>query len=246
MRVKLMGSTRLTKAFKDELDAEIRETKKEFNCTDGQAIALVAIRTCYSALRPTDILVDEGFKYFGNKATDGKGGTEADRLFRHIASSGHTSTLEHISFTFALEGVSRSFLAQLTRHRIGFSFSAQSQRYVRFGSGDRSGGFDFTTPPSIAVLGEADRTYNEFMRYAQETYDTLRDLKVPSEDARYVLPNAANCNITVTTNLTAMLGLYSKRQKGRGAQWEIADVVEDMMKSVVGVEPWTAEYFESV
>lgn len=246
MKVTLLGSTQLTKAFEERIDLETADTSKQFVCTSGQAIALIAIRTCYSALASTNIIAEEGFKYFGNKATDGKGGTEADRLFRHITASGHTSTLEHISFTFAIENVSRSFLAQLTRHRIAFSYSAQSQRYVRFGSGDKSGGFDFITPPTVSDKEEAEQIYQQFMRFAQETYDVLRDLKVPSEDARYVLPNAAGCNIVVTTNLTAMLGLYTKRQRGRGAQWEIADVVEEMKDSVVAVEPWTGDYFSAV
>lgn len=110
--------------------------------SSGKTIALTAIRTCYSPNKPSEIMELEGEKYLGMKATDNKGGSDADRLIRHIVRSGHTSTLEHITFTFAVEGVSRALLAQLTRHRVGFSYSVQSQRYVRFGSQDRSGGFD--------------------------------------------------------------------------------------------------------
>lgn len=122
-------------AFSNEF-LDLLETDSKY--LDTQGVALTAIRTCYSHLQPSEILNTEADKYFGRASTDDEGGTEADRLFRHITRSGHTSTLEHITFTFAVEGVSRALLAQLTRHRIGFSFSVQSQRYVRFGSGDKS------------------------------------------------------------------------------------------------------------
>ncbi|MCZ0847962.1 FAD-dependent thymidylate synthase, partial [Brevibacillus laterosporus] len=76
--------------------------------TDGQAVALPAIRTCYPANKPPKIVVLEGDKYSGQTAPDGEEGTEPNRLFRHITRSGHTSTMEHLTFTFAIEGVSRA------------------------------------------------------------------------------------------------------------------------------------------
>lgn len=124
MDVKLLAHTQLTVDFTDSL-GESYETYMSGKATDGQAVALSAVRTCYSANKPSEIVAKEGGKYFGNKATDGGKGTEADRLMRHIIASKHTSTLEHITFTFAIEGVSRALLAQLTRHRVGFSFSVQ-------------------------------------------------------------------------------------------------------------------------
>lgn len=234
----LMAHTQLASDFRAEIEGIIRK----YQITDGQALALTAIRTCYSPLRPTEVVLNEGDKYFGNKATDGKGGSDADRLFRHITGSGHTSTLEHISFTFALNGISRALLAQLTRHRVGFSYSVQSQRYVRFGSADKSGGASYTIPPSV-LKKDADEVYKYAMEKAQELYDTLRTLGVPAEDARMVLPNGVTCNLVLTANLTALLGLYRKRRHGNGAQWEIANLVEAIRQEVEFVEPWTAEYF---
>jgi thymidylate synthase (FAD) len=231
---------------------------------DAAAVALTAIRTCYSANKPSEIVALEGEKYFGQSASDGEGGTEADRLFRHITRSGHLSTLEHVSYTFAIEGISRACLAQLTRHRVGFSFSVQSQRYVRFGSDDKTGGFSYVVPPSIGDqdVPDTDRyggtrepyrksplkayeVYAEFMAKCQRVYDKLRAAGVPAEDARMVLPNAAATNLTMTANLRALLDFYGKRRKGRGAQWEIAELAERLREEVTRVDPWTAPYFDA-
>lgn len=138
MNVTLLAHTQLSEKFSDSFDTfnEFLEyTGNELDrlgATDGQAVAFTAIRTCYSANKPSEIVAKEGARYFGKTATDGEGGTEADRLFRQIVRSKHLSTLEHLTFTFAIEGVSRALLAQLTRHRIGFSYSVQSQRYNRY------------------------------------------------------------------------------------------------------------------
>jgi thymidylate synthase (FAD) len=254
MNVKLIAHTQLS----------LEEAKKpvesivEREYTDGQHVALTAIRTCYSPGKPSEIVAKEGAKYFGSKSTDGEGGTEADRLFRMIVRSGHTSTLEHLSFTFAIEGVSRALLAQLTRHRVGFSYSVQSQRYVKFGSNDRSGGFEYVVPESVTnstktevgfddELNEVELTaadyFSEFMELAQDFYDVLRALGVPAEDARAVLPQASACNLVMTANLRAILEFYSKRQPGKGAQKEITELAVALKDAVIDVEPWTAQFF---
>jgi thymidylate synthase (FAD) len=250
MNVKLLAFTQLSNEFINQLKEEL-----EFlPFTNGQAVALSAIRTCYSPNKPSEILALESEKYFGRQATDGKGGTDADRLFRHIVNSGHTSTLEHLTYTFAIEGVSRALLAQLTRHR-HFSFSVQSQRYVRFGSNDKSGGFDYVVPEkinqeeTIEINGYPFSTldfYDRFMNHVQYVYDKLREAGVPGEDARMVLPNAAVTNLVMTGNLRSLLDFYSKRRKGRGAQWEIAELAENIRSEVVKVEPWTEQFFEQV
>jgi len=265
MSVKLIAHTQLSKEFLDVLwkSAGYSEGMPDSwddyqvydGATDGQAVALTAIRTCYSPNKPSEIVALEGEKYFGNKASDGEGGTEADRLFRHITRSGHTSTLEHISFTFAIEGVSRALLAQLTRHRAGYSYSVQSQRYVKFGTNDRGELFHIV-PHTIknaskkvvidGVEKQALEIYTDFMERTQIVYDALRECGVPAEDARYVFPNAVATNLTLTANLTALLSFFGKRQKGRGAQGEIAELAERLRKEVVEVEPWTSAYFDAV
>ncbi|TYS25168.1 FAD-dependent thymidylate synthase [Bacillus subtilis] len=253
MNVQLIAHTQLSGKFYDSFDELDIVGNYDFNhlwnldTTDGQAVALTAIRTCYSANKPTEIVAKEGAKYFGSKASDGGAGTDADRLFRHIFASKHTSTLEHLTFTFAIEGVSRALLAQLTRHRVGFSFSVQSQRYVRMGSDDKIGGFDYVVPDKVKQDHIALAVFERSMELAQEMYDSLRkDGGITAEDARAVLPNAAATNLVMTANLTALLSFYSKRKKGRGAQAEITELAEALRREVVDVEPWTSQFFEEV
>lgn len=244
MKVNLLSASEITRDFFQQLPQGLRDLLESGAITSRQVIALTAIRTCYSAAKPSEIVASEWGKYFTQDATDGGEGKESDRLFRHIVNSGHTSTLESISYTFAIEGISRACLAQLTRHRVGFSFSVQSQRYVRFGSDDKTGGFDYVVPPSIAANSDALKTFEFYMNAIQGVYDDLRAMGIPPEDARMVLPNAAATNLTMTANLRALLDFYGKRRKGRGSQWEIAELAERLREEVTRVDPWTDPYFE--
>jgi len=263
VKIELIAHTQLSEEFHDKYDKPGGHSGWDGNhlddwgVEDSQVVALAAIRCCYSPLKPSEIVAQEGEKYFGQSATDGEEGTEADRLIRHIVASKHTSTLEHITYTFAIEGVSRSLLAQLTRHRVGFSYSVQSQRYVRFGSDDKSGGFEYVTPESLegkttpvniggspVYCGTATELYASVMRGLQAAYDELRKAGVPPEDARMILPNAAACNIVMTVNLRALHDFYAKRKRGNGAQHEISELAERLREEVVGVDPWTSKFFE--
>ncbi|MED3932935.1 FAD-dependent thymidylate synthase [Priestia megaterium] len=261
MKVALLAHTQLSGDFNSinatHGDYDVHAITDEFNCTDGQVIGLTAIRTCYSSNKPSEIIDLEGDKYFKREATDGEGGTDADRLIRHIMKSGHTSTIEHLNFTFAIEGVSRSLLAQITRHR-HLSFSVQSQRYVKFGSSDKSEGFDFILPPTVTEEKTADmydfvygapirdrpstEIYEEAMEVIQKAYDKLREAGVPAEDARMVLPNAATTNLVMTGNLRALLDFYSKRS-AKGAQWEIRELADKLRNEIINVEPWAEKFF---
>lgn len=248
MNVKLLGHTQLVEdifLIDETGNLDWMNAKDYFECTDGQALALTAIRTCYSPNKPSEIVENEGKKYFGKAAKDGKEGTEADRLIRHIMNSGHTSTMEHINFTFAIEGVSRSLLAQLTRHR-HFSFSVQSQRYVKLESTSKSEGFDYVIPPSIDKHDKTLDMYSIAMERIQDIYDELRKNGVPAEDARYILPNATACNLVLTGNLRSILEFYNKRNPNTHAQWEIQELAEKMKQAVINVEEWTEPFFGGV
>lgn len=248
MNIQLIAYTQLSESFKNQIKDDI-----DFEYNERAAIALSAIRCCYSSNKPSEIIKLEGSKYFGNKANDGQSGTEADRLFRQIVASKHVSTLEHLNYTFTLEGVSRALMAQLTRHR-HLSFSIQSQRYVRLGSNDKSGGFEYVIPESVKNANVPDglfhdgvtvaQYYEEFMRDIQESYDIFRQCGVPAEDCRSILPNAATTNIVMTGNLRTLLDFYAKRKPGKGAQYEITQLAEGIKSAILKVDPWLEKYFE--
>lgn len=244
MDIKLLAHTQLSEEYFNSLPTgEVRSNILYKNISDGQSVALSAIRTCYSPNKPSEIVALEGEKYFKQKATEGEG-KEVERLIRHIVGSGHTSTLEHLTYTFSVEGVSRALLAQLTRHRVGFSFSVQSQRYVKQSSDSKHGGFDYVVPEKVKDKGANDE-YHLMMEEIQNMYDRLIEYGVPQEDARSVLPNAACTNLVLTVNLRSLLDFYSKRRKGKGAQHEITELAERLREEVVKVEPWTDEFFKN-
>lgn len=150
---------------------------------------------------------------------------EMEGLLNHLRSAGHTSVLEHAKFTFAIDGVSRALTHQLVRHRIA-SYSQQSQRYV-----SNQGTFDmsaFVIPPSIAKNDEAFNVYSHILTDTQIAYNELKKLGIPSEDARYVLPNAAVTRIVVTMNCVSLLHFLGLRCC-TAAQWEIRDLANNML-----------------
>lgn len=139
---------------------------------------------------------------------------KSEAFVEKLLALGHLSPIEHASFTFGIEGVSRALLAQLTRHRIA-SFSVQSQRYVA------KDHLDYVIPPSIEALGAgAKAEYEADMAAAFRAYDKWRQRGVPPEDARFALPNAAETRLLVTMNARELLHFFQLRCCMR-AQWEI-------------------------
>ncbi len=185
-----------------------------------------AARTCYSALTPTELWASDVSP------------EEMLRLVKSIFRSKHLSVVEHASVTFAVSGVSRTLLAQYTRHRIGVSISVQSQRYVSEQSAKNNGQFGYVTPTKISENPAALQLYQEQLAVIQETYDSLLELGIPKEDARFVLPGGADTNFVTTLNFRSLLDLYTKRVVVSGAQSEIKELVESMVQAVVAAEPW--------
>ena len=145
-----------------------------------------------------------------------------------LMNMGHESVLEHVTFSFGVEGVSRVLLAQLTRHRIA-SFSVQSQRYVSYEKG-----FGYIIPESIAALGEeAVQQYQKQMDTIESWYvDWQKKLgkgEKSNEDARFVLPNACETRLVVTMNVRELRHFFSLRMCNR-AQWEIRKMAEEMFR----------------
>lgn len=145
-----------------------------------------------------------------------------------VMQRGHLSVTEHASFTFAVEGVSRALLAQLTRHRIA-SFSVQSQRYVSMADG-----FDYVIPPSIEALGEEEK--REFAREMEQMHEWYLRWQQKlggagesaNQDARFVLPNACATRLIVTMNARELLHFFELRCCNR-AQWEIREMAWQML-----------------
>lgn len=170
-----------------------------------------------------------------------------------LSEIGHESPTEHASFTFGIEGVSRSLLAQLTRHRMA-SYSVQSQRYVTANQ------FEYVLPPEIAAIPEAAEEYRRAMEEDQTHYDRLTAIlkdkhfatniaagmdekkaakaaeKQAIEDARFVLPNACTTKIMMTMNARSLHNFFSHRCCNR-AQWEIRELAEEMYKLCVRTAP---------
>lgn len=151
---------------------------------------------------------------------------DQQKFVERVMGRGHLSVTEHASFTFAVEGVSRALLAQLTRHRIA-SFSVQSQRYVSMADG-----FDYVIPPSITALGEEA----EFIRQMEQMHAWYCQWQeklggageAANQDARFVLPNAAATRLLVTMNVRELLHFFELRCCNR-AQWEIREMAWQML-----------------
>ena len=189
---------------------------------DVEKTCAMAARTCYSDM-DADALTQWAAEH------------DPGAFLRRIMASGHLSVLEHASFTFFVEGVSRSLLAQLTRHRIA-SFSVQSQRYVDLGEK-----FAYIVPPAVEALGEeAVREYESEMETCRKWYlawqERLGGGARANEDARFVLPNACETKLTMTMNCRELLHFFSLRTCER-AQWEIRALAIEMLRICKQVSP---------
>lgn len=155
-------------------------------------------------------------------------GNDTEKFIDKLKGMGHESPLEHVSFTFAIEGVSRTLTHQLVRHRIA-SYSQKSQRYVS------ENDFEYIVPPSIAN-GAGVLLYDKLMKQIKQTYTLLVNMNIPKEDARYVLPNATETKIIVTMNARSLFNFFSLRCCTH-AQWEIRQLANLMLAEVQKVAP---------
>lgn len=201
----------------------------------------MAAKLCYSKVGVEDI-------------SEKMSNEDAEKFVKMLMGFSHMSPLEHISFSFAIEGVSRTLTHQLVRHRIA-SYSQQSQRYVDENE------FDYIIPPQIEKDEEALKVFEESMSMIQSSYEKLRDVltknvtkqimdedgleesearkkavKLANEDARFVLPGACETKIITTMNARQLLHFFEERTCVR-AQWEIRELATQMLKLVKEVCP---------
>lgn len=175
--------------------------------------AILACRTCYNSMGKSD-----------------NGGPADLALLQRVVKSGHHSVLEHLSYTFRIERISRVTSHQLVRHRIA-SYSQQSQRYVEMDS-DTS----FVIPQSICNNLEAVKLVGGELAGVRAIYKKLVDMGIPAEDARYILPNATESEIVMTMNARELLHFFGLRCCNR-AQWEIRNMANSMLKLCRQVTP---------
>ena len=157
------------------------------------------------------------------------------KFIRMIINLGHLSVIEHAVASFRISDVSRSLTHQLVRHRLA-SFTQKSQRYVD----ERN--FTFVEPPKVEENPEAHEIYVNFMKTVRETYKKLRDLKIPKEDARFVLPNATTTEIVITANLREWRHIVELRGSEH-AQWEIRRMTIEILKILKREAPTVFEDF---
>ena len=207
---------------------------------EPEKVVAAAAKLCYSDAHITDLL-------------DGLDEEKTAKFLTMLSDLGHASPIEHASFTFGIEGVSRTLLAQITRHRIA-SFSVQSQRYVRLDD------FRYVVPPEIEAIPEAKAAFLASMEEDARRYLDLahkleeghtarlmakgmpekqaraKASKQANEDARFVLPNACETKMVVTMNARSLQNFFHLRCCSR-AQWEIRELAEKMFGLVYPVAP---------
>jgi thymidylate synthase (FAD) len=191
-------------------------------------IIYTACRTCYSEMAPEEIF---------RKAVDGEfDRARMQKLINGVIESGHGSTIEHIVFTFAITGVSRTLSHQLVRHRAGVAFDQQSQRYVKFK------GAATMLPGTIADADPALRErFEEQVDGSLELYGEMVGAGIPGEDARFVFPNATRTNLVMTANLRALIHMSGLRLCTM-AQWEIRRLFQLIRHEIFQVSPFLGSF----
>ena len=212
---------------------------------DPERLVATAAKLCYSS---SDI----------ESLRDGLTDEKTESFIDMLTSIGHESVMEHVCFTFGIEGVSRACTHQLVRHRIA-SYSQKSQRYVN------ENGFEFITPPSIEEIPDAKAEYERIINEITSGYEKLAAIltekhtkefmeqgldeksaqskasKLANEDARFILPNACETKIVVTMNVRSLFNFFRHRCCNR-AQWEIRAVANEMLRQCIGVAPHLFAY----
>ncbi len=187
-----------------------------------EEVVALGARLCYSKAHVDDLLTSVSQK-------------DQNAFVQKIMGMGHDSVLEHASFTFGIEGVSRVLLAQITRHRLA-SFSVQSQRYVSY-----ENGFGYIVPPKIEALGpdavvEFEQQMDTMHQWYTAWQERLGTGEGGNEDARFVLPGACETRMMVTMNVRELRHFFSLRMCSR-AQWEIRALATEMHRLCMEVAP---------
>ncbi len=189
-----------------------------YHTPEPERAVAVGARLCYAPVGAAELM-------------EGMTDDAVRKVLRTIMTSGHFSALEHASYTFAIDGVSRALTHQLVRHRLA-SYNQQSQRYVSYAEEPC-----FIVPPSVAADPEALVRFETATASAFDAYRGLVDAGFPAEDARYLLPNAMETKIVVTMNIRELLHFFELRCCKR-AQWEIRELALAMLALAEPTAPY--------
>lgn len=208
---------------------------------EPEKLVASAAKLCYSQTGVENIM-------------EGLDEAKVEKFLSMLMDLGHESPIEHVVFTFGVEGVSRVLTHQLVRHRVGCSYSQQSQRYVKLDQ------FEYVIPPEIEKIPAARERFIRTMEEDQRSYNELTELlfnehyqnlikegktekqarmqaeKTAIEDARYVFPNACETKIVFTMSARALMNFFKNRCCNR-AQWEIRTMAEEMLRQVKAIAP---------
>ena len=183
-------------------------------------------------------------------------------LIAHLLDHGHFGPFEHPQATFAVKGISRSCMAQITRHR-HVSFDVQSMRYVAFDDVDPAEveeGAMVVTPPSASdpdwvgrnqqsgpvdedTVEKREELFRRSVRRSVEDYQELLDMGMPPEDARFVLPIGTKVNMVMSMNARMLMHVADMRAAA-DAQWEIREMTERVLDLAGEWCPVTFDYYE--
>ena len=189
-----------------------------YHTPEPERAVATAARLCYAPVGGRELM---------ESLTDEK----IRKVLTTIMASGHFSTLEHASYTFAVEGVSRALTHQLVRHRLA-SYNQQSQRYVKFKEEP-----PIVRPASVDSNTLAAQAFDDAIEACWQASDKRVQAGVPAEDARYILPNACETKIVVTMNIRELMHFFSNRCCNR-AQWEIRELAWKMLELVRPTAPF--------
>ena len=165
--------------------------------------------------------------------------SEIENIPQKVFSWGHWSVLEHSSITVKISNISRACTHQLVRHRVGNSYTQESQRY-----------FDpltdpdwFVIPPRIKENNVLLDKYRKARKEEANEYRFYRESGIPKEDARFCLPNACKTVVTWTFNMSSLIWFLEMR-KNKAAQWEIRILAEKIYNLVMSLPEW-AEFLQN-
>jgi thymidylate synthase (FAD) len=199
-------------------EVEVMQVSLLYHTEQPERAVATAARLCYAPIGAAELM-------------ENMSDSQVSQVLSVIMNSGHFSALEHASYTFAVDGVSRALTHQLVRHRLA-SFNQQSQRYVTATSDP-----EVVVPHTVDSDPELSAIFNTAIDTAYNTYAQLVEAGIPAEDARYVLPNACITKIVVTMNVRELLHFFEVRCCRR-AQWEIQELAIKMLELVEPTAPY--------